>query len=1024
MINKQSITTEEFNKMLPETFSIETALACDLKCPECALGGDSVLRKKGFMSFEHFKIIADRIRPHAKYLYLHLWGEPMLNKDIISMTQYASEFCKTNISTNGISLTPEKTEELITSGVADIIVSIDGVTQEVYEKYRKGGNVKKAMSSLEILHHFNMKHGNKVHIYPQFVVFKHNQHEMESFRKYCKSLGLHATFKAPYIRTNEAQFSYSDHPELQRKYYNDIGSLRLAIRECPNPQNVFTILLDGSVIICCHDFNKATCFGNIFEMDVLDIWNNPEYRKFRWNILTGNAPEFCLNNCLSYFLEQRHTHSKQQRIPAKDIKTKTAKTEAKINLCCGPIKLDGFINIDVSPNADMVLDLERELLPFPDESVVAVVCMSAINYFSRQRAIEIIKDVFRVLKQGGIARFGTQDLRILSEKYLNNDCEFYFQKLKDGRERFPGKTIADKFNEFFYGFQAGGKHCKYVYDFESLKVLFEEAGFSLVEEKKYGESRMPEIDKIDNRPEQMFFLEAIKNGNIVHDFNNDVNKTLQIIKSSIQRNPTGRPRNDIDIFRNLGFNFWEAGKTEKAWQYLLKVLELTPDDRITVVKCGKILHSLDRYEDLTTLYTTYLNCIPDDLEIKKLLTETHNKLKNIKRDTNEMSRIRHELDRYNTRKNPILPDRDHLDACIKWLRVAQDVNCGGGVSAMYHLDSRKWDVDYPETTGYIIPTFLCYYRLSGIELYLTWAIEMGDWEVEIQSPEGGAGEPVGVYGQRPRVFNTSQVIIGWIALYKETGKGKYLEAANRAADWIADIQDANGMWTRNTYNGPKAYKSRVAWALLELYTINGNEKYREIAERAIDWTLSQANSNGWFSNNSLSDPNKPWTHLIGYVLVGLMEIYLLDNAHFDRRKVLTVLQNAAKGIADFYMKAKAMDKGSNYVTLPGTFDCNWHSNDHWSCVTGNAQIEYFLRKLAGYTNNPQLVPVADFLLDDIKQLHLLDGVSDKNVYGGLPGSYPIGGGYCAYKIPDWGVKFFADSLLQRMFTNDKLRYLG
>ncbi len=1019
------LSIEEFNKMLPETFSIETVLACDLQCPECAIGGDAIVRKKGFLDFEHFKIIAERIRPYAKYLYLHLWGEPMLNKDIIKIIQYASAICKTNISTNGISLSSEKAETLITSGVADIIVSIDGVTQDVYEKYRKGGDVKKAMSSLECLQHFNMKHGNKVHISPQFVVFEHNQHEMESFREYCKSLGLHATFKAPYIRRSDSCLQYSDYPELQRKHYPDIISLRAIMSKCPNPQNVFTILLDGSVVICCHDFNKATCFGNIFEMDVLDIWNNPEYRKFRWNILTGNAPEFCLNNCLSYFLEQRLTHSRQQHVPlSNDTRTKAEKPELKINLCCGPVKLDGFINIDISPNADMVLDLEKDLLPFPDESVVAVVCMSAINYFSRQRAIEIIKDVFRVLKQGGIARFGTQDLRILAENYLNNDCEFYFQKLKDGRERFPGKTIADKFNEFFYGFQTGGKHCKYVYNFESLKVLFEGAGFSLIEQKKYGESRIPGIDMIDNRPEQMFFLEAIKNGRLVHDFNNDVNKALQKIKSSIQINPTGRSRNDIDIYRNLGFDLWKAGKMEKAWQYILKVLELKPDDRITVIKCGETLHSLNRYDDLLNLYTAYLKFIPDDLEIKRLLAETHNKVKNIKRDPNEISLIRLELDKYNRRKNSILSDREHLDACIRWLKVAQDVNDGGGVSAMYHLDLRKWDVDYPETTGYIIPTFLCYYRLTGIELYLKWAIEMGDWEVEIQAPEGGSGEPVGVYGQRPRVFNTSQVIIGWIALYKETGKSKYLEAANRAADWIAGIQDANGMWTKNTYSGPKAYKSRVAWALLELYTINGNEKHRKSAERSLDWILSQANLHGWFSNNSLSHPNKPWTHLVGYVLVGLMEIYLLDNAHFDRQKVLAILQNAAKGIADFYTKAKAMDKGCNYVTLPGTFDGNWYSNDHWSCITGNAQIEYFLRKLAGYTNDPQLIYVADSLVDDIKQLHLLEGVSDKNVYGGLPGSYPIGGGYCAYCIPNWGVKFFADSLLQRIFTNDKLRYLG
>jgi hypothetical protein len=59
-----------------------------------------------------------------------------------------------------------------------------------------------------------------------------------------------------------------------------------------------------------------------------------------------------------------------------------------------------------------------------------------------------------------------------------------------------------------------------------------------------------------------------------------------------------------------------------------------------------------------------------------------------------------------------------------------------------------------------------------------------------------------------------------------------------------------------------------------------------------------------------------------------------------------------------------------------------------------------------------LVDAADGLLADLKRIHLLDGISDPALYGGLPGAYPVGGPYCAYSIPNWGVKFFADALLQ------------
>ena len=295
---------EESNQSPPRIFTIETSVACELKCPECALGSGLLKRKKGLMSFEQFKIIADKIRPlQPAYLYLHMFGEPMLNPDIFRIIKYASTFSRTNISTNGMAMTEKMAEELITSGVTDIIVSIDGFSQEVYEVYRRGGDVQKAFSALEMLVKYNQKHGNSVVLIPQFVAFKHNQHEMEAFHNYCVSIGLAPSFKPPHIR-RPSILENSDYAELTRKPFTDRAGQRLAMSDCSDPREVFTIQMDGSVIVCCYDYAGQTTFGNIFEQEVMEIWNSPDYRKFRWSIISGNAPEFCVNNCLLYLYEK------------------------------------------------------------------------------------------------------------------------------------------------------------------------------------------------------------------------------------------------------------------------------------------------------------------------------------------------------------------------------------------------------------------------------------------------------------------------------------------------------------------------------------------------------------------------------------------------------------------------------------------------------------------------------------------------------------------------------------------------
>ncbi|NJB67075.1 putative SAM-dependent methyltransferase [Desulfobaculum xiamenense] len=674
----------------------------------------------------------------------------------------------------------------------------------------------------------------------------------------------------------------------------------------------------------------------------------------------------------------------------------------KVNLCCGPVLLDGWVNVDVNPGADVTLDLERALLPFADGSVGVLACISAINYFDRQRAQEIINDVHRVLAPGGIARFATQDLNVLARHYLERDTTFWFQAGANGEQRFPGETFGEKLNEFFYGFFSGAKHCKQVYDYESLRLLFERAGFTCIEQRDYRDSRIPEVDRIDNRPEQMFFLEAVKGGGT---------------SACAGKGESARH------FADRGAARMASGEAEQGWQDILHALDIDITDRAAALTALNIIRRDGRPEDALCLIHEFLAEAPDDRVFQRMRASFEEVAESEGPGAQALGNARRRLDALNERENRILSHRQHLDACMNWLRRAYGATADDGVSAAYFMDRKEWDVSYPETTGYIIPNFLAYARITGDRTWFDMAVDMGDWEAAIQSPTGGAGEPIGVFHRRPRVFNTGQVMLGWMALHAATGEARFLECAVRAGDFVVRNLERDGRWINYTYAGPKTYKSRVAWALLELHELTGDDAPLRAAVRSVEWIVSRFRPGGWLEDCSLHDPHMPLTHLIGYALGGLLEIVLKEPRGIEAGVVLPHLLAAADRLAGIVLRGRGERTGSRFG-VSATFDPQWRPGVPWSCVTGNAQLAWFLYKMSVVTGNSGFRAAADSLLDDVKRLHLVDGVDDAQLRGGLPGADPVGAPYCPYSIPNWGVKFFADSLLQRLLPEAQLKYLG
>ena len=71
----------------------------------------------------------------------------------------------------------------------------------------------------------------------------------------------------------------------------------------------------------------------------------------------------------------------------------------RLNLGCGKKKMEGFVNIDLHPDADVVHDI-RDLSMYEDETAELIVALHVIEHFYCWEVQDILKEWLRVLKPG------------------------------------------------------------------------------------------------------------------------------------------------------------------------------------------------------------------------------------------------------------------------------------------------------------------------------------------------------------------------------------------------------------------------------------------------------------------------------------------------------------------------------------------------------------------------------------------------------------------------------------------------
>lgn len=357
-------------------------------------------------------------------------------------------------------------------------------------------------------------------------------------------------------------------------------------------------------------------------------------------------------------------------------------------------------------------------------------------------------------------------------------------------------------------------------------------------------------------------------------------------------------------------------------------------------------------------------------------------------------------------------NRTHLNAAIAWLKHAQDVTGNGGVAQTYLVRSRRWAPSYPETTGYIIPTFYRYAELTGDADARARARRMADWEIDIQHPSGGVLAGALGDSDQPTIFNTGQVIFGWVRAFEEENDERYRQAAVRAADWMIDVMDDDGCWRK--FGSPmtgkqiNTYNTRSAWSLARVFDITNERRYLDAAIKNAEWALTQRNAKGWLAQNCLQDNNQPFTHTIAYAMRGLLEI----GAVAQREDLIA----ASRTIGDA-MLAALPDNGFH----PGRFDENWQATVKWSCLTGDCQLGINWGRLYQLTGDDQYRQATSRILQFVKRTQNLEG-QNRDTQGGIKGSYPVNGGYHPWQYPNWATKFYADALMMDIANTENRPY--
>ena len=286
---------------MPATVSIELTNHCNLACPECASGSGMMLRERGFMDPALYKKVIRELNPFIWYASLYFQGEPFLHPDIFSFLQL-KEKAKVIISTNGHYLGRENARKTVLSGIHKLIVSLDGMDQQSYSRYRVNGNLETVIAGIRNVSLERQRLNSHMKLELQFLVNRFNEHQITQAESFAREVKASLRLKSMQVIDGHDAGEWMPSNEKYARYETSGG--RFTIKN-PMPSRCLRLWLnpvitwDGKVLPCCFDKDAEYEMGDLRSETFREIWHGNKFREFRLKVLSDRKSIPICKNCTS-----------------------------------------------------------------------------------------------------------------------------------------------------------------------------------------------------------------------------------------------------------------------------------------------------------------------------------------------------------------------------------------------------------------------------------------------------------------------------------------------------------------------------------------------------------------------------------------------------------------------------------------------------------------------------------------------------------------------------------------------------
>jgi MoaA/NifB/PqqE/SkfB family radical SAM enzyme len=301
-------------------FQIEPTSRCQLKCVMCPRTVFSKEWENGDMPLSVYEKISRHFHL-VDNVHLQGWGEPLLHPGLSRMIQIAkAENCKISLTTNGVLLTHNVSEDLFRKGLDTIAISISGAAKITHESIRCGCHFEQIIDNIKTLAHLKLKMRSKTpKLILSYLMTKTNIKELPEAVSLAKDSGINEFVATnldytPTEALDDLRALSCNQADLEFKNYIDVArvkanKIKLPFRFYPlemeevimcemNPLRIVFISFDGCLspcvylnmtkrgliprIFCGKQYTiERQCFENVGKYDVMEIWKSEEYRNFR-----------------------------------------------------------------------------------------------------------------------------------------------------------------------------------------------------------------------------------------------------------------------------------------------------------------------------------------------------------------------------------------------------------------------------------------------------------------------------------------------------------------------------------------------------------------------------------------------------------------------------------------------------------------------------------------------------------------------------------------------------------------------